>query len=324
MLAFNGNVIDFTGNSQIAKHFKAAIAKIESSKLRFPIIIEFTPDHVIENKENPGQRELSAGHSCRFEQVYRSKDFDGTVVYYNATTPDRRNPGHFQYKPRWCTFTGTEVIEEKDRDYLIFMLFVNPHIVLIPELKEYQNEHRRRSHYALENKMREAESVARIRGLIAKVDIMLGGGEVGIEPNKLRQIALGYNISMAQDEKFSIFEIGNQLRDQVITKTNNRYNLKKIEQFLDDVNFGDRIQMRIMIQKAMDQNLISYTKEPQKQGFWHLIEVVEADGQKLHKSGETITIVPANRSSAQQAFNYLLNYYLSNEKPYEALVDLIE
>lgn len=325
MLLFNGEIVDLSSSGKWAKHFNEAWKAIETKKLRFPLVLRYSDDHRIADLEDPSKFEESTGVSFRFEQPYRNGDFTGTCIYYKATTPDRRNPGGPQlYKPRWGVFKGMEVLQQEDKEYIIWMLFVNPHMATIPELAKYQNQDRRRTHIIFENKVKEAEAIARRRGLIAQVDIMLQGGEGGLEESMMRDIAMAYNIPMASDEKFTSFEIANLLRKKVVVYENNKLKTKIITQFLEDSKFGPRMKAKKNIQMAIDQELIALFMETQSTSYWYFIEKDDSSGQEIKKEGQRICEIPANRRTATHAFNYLVNYYVNNEKEYESMVALIE
>lgn len=289
MLFEQNKVIDLSNKNNphpVAQDYFEKIKEIK--KYKFPLrILGYQTKYNVNGEKEPPQTTIAL-----YEGDFISKDGVKTKVVYSEQYPTQKANGRFEYLPdgKGKVMSTHMLIREDELDKAYYMLYICPNV--------------KRGILRLENKQEEAKQYLAARSKMAVIHYFLmdDSSDLSTDEDRVREIALNFGISKADDKKVSLYEIKKALVLALETGEANNDPVVNVKAFREAVNIPDKVKKRALIQRAVDNKLLIFDRAKFE---WKI--AVDGEARK-------VLDVPIDATSKE---DLLVKYYNSNQSARE-------
>ncbi len=311
MLVSDGKKLDKADKSNsVVKFYNDCMEALKTVRDDNKIIFEAPARKVTINQE--GKRENSAGGWALYREklIFGKEEHD--IQYYETSFPDAKT-GAETFRPRRYSFNGAidPLLVDQDPDKVFFLIFVSRHCEIMPELEAFQNKLKRDNrniYWRVQNK--KAESRVKVdfkRKLLAVENAIYE--ENGLSMDVLRVIAKNFQIGSV--DRLDPNQLRDALAENVLaTNANGRYDLKKIEAFLDllpakgEKKISDTAKIVALVSDLEAHNILVNKKIAGNKAAWFLGDqqlVVHSPSKKKEDAlVDYLTLNPEEREMLEQ------------------------
>lgn len=260
-------------------HYKAAIAALKE-KFGTSIVVNYPDDIGLKTrltnmkvvKENP------AGLAIQGTQVYSWAGGDFEVQFASNSRVDTN--GRTAYYPKMVEFHELTTIDlNRQPDMAFFYVFASPLCAVFEDkdLQKFQNQRRKRVFYEVYDEAGRAEEELNLETKVAEAKAMITKSTFGIPYEKVVSISIVYGFGDPKNKAPNESIVRKALLDYVTQKdSKGDYNIPLIDQFIEDVNYPEMIELKALIKQLSDNGIIGLEREDKATKYF-----VYKNGKKL-------------------------------------------
>lgn len=266
MLLVNGEKLDkVDGRSAFAKAYSRAIKGLKD-KFGNNIIIDFPPEAItwLDMGNGKRKREYPQGFMLQTKRIYDKGGDSFEVIYYETSRVD--NNGITQYKPKFFDFRSKQTINlNKQKDLAFFLVFVSPFcgFLMDKELRSLQNDlHAARDQYIVFDENGMAESEMEIAEKVSEAQALIASQSMGLSIDNLTSIGVAYGaLNPGNQNVITPALVRKRMNEFVLRKdSKGKYDVTLIDQFLEDVNLPEVIEVKAFVKELIHKNIIGIEK----------------------------------------------------------------
>ncbi len=283
MLAVNG--VPYTNlekDDKLGLSIKKALTAIKKQKTW---VIKFHESQI--KKPKPGEPNLyeaSAGILIKSTQRYPFDGMEHDITYYTGSSTD--NNGKVKYNPNFVDYGGTMVLDSKTQADLIFFLTCATGLCdSAVNLQDYQRKPKGRIIFAVENILVETINKNAVDRKITKVKTLILDEDYGLKESVLRELAISYGIPNAETDHKEM--LVHALLNYVLVQTDGKYNMDRINEFINDVKDTSLAKLRAAVKMAISKKYIVLVEGSTGRKSWY-------DVNEKGEKNRLIATVPKN------------------------------
>jgi hypothetical protein len=208
---------------------------------KFPVKMIYPPDR-IQKSRLPHNRLPDKPASLSFKLRSVVKTDMGTQIWRYAENVVVGDHGKKKYMPANFVFEGEKWLKRDDIELIFFLLRKCEHC-------SGGDNNTGKVMFMFEDLVTEAEKRAEKKEKESRLDILLYNKEYGMEEERLRDIAMALDITVADK---SLAQVKNAISDKVHTMKNG------FDRFFDMVNAPEEIATRVNIKKVIDMGVLQF------------------------------------------------------------------
>ena len=194
------------------------------------------------------------------------------------------NNGTKTFNPKYYSYTGTITLESsKSADLIYFLTCLSGKCATYEPIAEFQNPVKFKPLYKVDDKSLEIKEQSKINRLIAKVNTYLYDDDFGLKDKDIRQFALSFGLPGAETDDMVI--VVHKLKNYLLSKSAGKYNIGRIKQFLEDVKDSTMLDIRVMVERALKENLFVIVESEGRRAWYDV-------NSKLEKRSHVVSIPP--------------------------------
>jgi len=308
MIAINGIPFSEAEKSSVKQEIKEALSIIRKKKVW---TLKFHPSVVKKvAQENGGYLEKHPGGALMLTYGRRANEGVEYEVRYYINFRIAGN-GEKTFQPKYHSFTGTVSLESsKNADLIYFLTCVSGKCAPYEPIKKYQNEVKFKALYKVDDQSFEIKEKEVVSRLVAKVNTYLYDDEFGLSEKDLRQFALSFGLPGSETDDIII--VVHKLKNYILSRKAGNYNIGRIKQFLSDVKDSTLVDIRIMVEKALKENLFVIVENEGRRAWFDVNE-------KLEKRSHVVSIPPGRDDKAT-----LIKFFATDKGRKEKLEDYLK
>lgn len=292
MLYVNNQFLDVYSGTPFAKQYESYKQFIER-EYKFPIIIRTRREPII----NP-TGVMEAPKNVMLPAVSVINDGKTNVEWRYTPSHPRMVNGSLEYPLKRIFLKEVNYFTEKDLDLVIYLMFLAS-----PGVRD--------GFLYIENKKREADEYARIRGQLSAVTFYLYDESSPLTDWDVRTIALALGISNAGSQEFTTNQVRMMIEEAVKEGELSGSYICNYERFKEHALVGERTKLFASIQRLFDMNRLRYDISL---STFILLDENGNDIEQLYKISSSDYI---------RRVELFANYVRSNPKVAEILSDIL-
>lgn len=252
----------------------------------------------------------SNGVMAKTSEVYVGDDQSFEVTYYENSQPAKAG-GERKYTPRKIDIPGDITLNyNKEKTKAFFLLFVSRHIGTSddPNIAALQNQDRiRRPHFELDDRYTKYQAMADTDKKVA--DVM--GSIYSMTEDKLHDMVDAYRVPVSDKKHASMAELQQALKNYVLKKTDGKYDLALMDEFIEFAEGGSKSEeatMKAIVNRAYKEGVL-ITRQGKTDNKTVTFVDMDTDGEKK----ELFFYTPGKKHD--RAYKY----FTENKDKYEEL-----
>jgi len=302
MLAINGVPLTQCNQEEdIVKHVNAAIASIRASKRVWKLVFHESKIMAPVPGQPPRTTVTSAGILQKTTGKYPHRGLEHDITWYRTIVGvgDKK-----KFRPTNIDFSGTMPLDpKKEADKIFYLTCVSPACFPFDFLRKYTIIRDRADYfYKVEDSIQDAKISNVHSSRIAKVGSLIYDEDFGLERDEIRKLARLRGIANAIDDDMEFDVVQQRLNNYLLTQKDGKYNMSRIEAFLEDVKDSAIANLRKLVTVAIRDQLVVVSPNANKNPSWY-------DVDKEGKPRKHILTIPKN-SNKEAA---LVAYFAKNK-----------
>ena len=228
MILYNGKKLSTADKDEpFVKMYNRQIEWIKNNKY-FERFVFVHPDNRRKRKED-GSYEVSEGALVPFREKMITDFGEFDVIYYDTTFLNKH--GKEEYRPRRFNFTGlNQYKKESHYEKIWFLIFVSPHVEHIIDIKNQQNQNRKRTFFKVQDSRGDAELRYDIMNKVGEAYHKIFNKE---ELNGELLITVARHFGVKRLDKMSDEQLRLELSTKVLKMKHGTYGPKLIDEFFE-------------------------------------------------------------------------------------------
>lgn len=292
MLYVNNQFLDVYSDTPFAKQYESYRKHIER-EYKFPIIIRTRREPIV----NP-TGVMEAPKNVMLPAVSVVNDGKANVEWRYTPSHPRMVNGTLEYPMKRIFLKEVNYFTEKDIDLVIYLMFLAS-----PGVKD--------GFLYVENKKREADEYARVRGRLSAVTYYLYDESSPLSESDVRTIGLALGISNANSPEFTTNQVKMMIEEAVKEGELNGSYICNYERFKEHALVGERTKLFASIQKLFDMNRLRFDVAL---STFILLDENGKDVEQLYK---------ISSSDYVRRIEMFANYVRANSKVADMLSDIL-